>query len=1237
MSIENEIAIAQHAQNNIVIAGDHNTVHQFVQYVRKELSRYPYKFLSTYDIADRDIFFGRNAVVEELAGTIPRHKVLLINGASGAGKSSMLNAGVIPRLTEQGYRFLTIRDYTDPLQQLRTEFVHQQWLAEAETGSLIQMLRILHQHSVTLLVFDQFEQFFLHVPYATRQIFLKEFKECLSDLSVVEMNVVFAIRRDFLGQMLAEFEQVMPTHFSQESKRLDLYPLSKTEAREAIMNPLKNLTVKIGYDQTFVDEVLLTRLLEQTSDQIGIEPPHLQIVCNQLYEAAYRRLSTEVDMVQINVSLYDELGGVEKILQTYLDEVVKEITADQPAKIAVVRSLLKAMIETSGTRRFIGIVDLQRALPDVREVDIDLFLGQLQDRRVLETQQREGEWQFSLSHEIMVAQVASWYDEREWERKRAEETLERGLKEWASSKTLLNEKQFSHIRQWLPQVDETAEKLLVESERAHKRQKRNRIAVTALVIMTIFSASVVSIGFGILSRIAEEKAIESENKALRGQSLFLADLARQETKNHNFTVATLLALEALPNEENPDKPFVYEVQSALHNIILNQQDNIALPVKTTGKISFNPNGNQLAIVNHKILNLWDISNNGVNQVLSGHSDEINSVAYSSDGKWLLTASSDKTARLWDSLNGRLLLTLTGHTDKVNYTTVSFDAKWIATASHDNTVRLWDVSDGHLLSVLDGHELAVVHAVFSPDAKLLMSVSSDQVILWNVKNGKQLYTLGNHEDYEFNYATFSPDGERIVTTSYDGKIRLWETQGRKLLRSFEDQGGANCANFSSDGKRLVSASNDGKVRLWDVKSGKLTSVLEGHEDEVYCAYFDSSNKKIATVSKEESVRLWNMDAENKPVLILSGHTSSVNHASFSHDGKLVATVSGIPNVIVPNRGVQDNTLRLWDAQNGKSIHILMGHQSGINHVDFNYNDSLLVTASGDSTAHLWRVKDGQLLFKLTGHTGGISHAIFSSDSKYVLTSSQDMTAKLWSADDGKLLYTFTGHESPIFQSDISADNVHVVTASADKTARLWKINDGKLLFILEGHQGVLNYVVFSPDGKKVVTASDDHTSRIWDVSTGKLFHILSGHSDSVNRALFSSDGKLIITSSDDKTARVWDSMTGQLLNTLIGHEDMVTYATFSPDDQQVVTVSDDRTARIWDVKSGKTLAVLSSHQDLVHHAAFNPQDSTKVLTTSEDQTARLWKIFSVQELTALTKKRVSRKLTQEERKQFFLEY
>jgi len=244
----------------------------------------------------------------------------------------------------------------------------------------------------------------------------------------------------------------------------------------------------------------------------------------------------------IYAALYAELGGVEKILQTYLDDVVKEITADQPAKIAVIRSLLKTMIETGGTRHFISVVDLERALPTVGVADIQQFLRQLQDRRVLETRTSE---EYSLSHEIMVAQVSSWFDEHEWERKRAEETLERGLKEWESSGTLLNEKQFSHIRQWLPQVDENAQALLVKSEVAVAEQKRKEKWQSRLkqaLVSLVFVAAIVAVWFAYRASENEKVAIEQEKMAKQEtvRANQQADLAKKRRNEALITQSLFL-------------------------------------------------------------------------------------------------------------------------------------------------------------------------------------------------------------------------------------------------------------------------------------------------------------------------------------------------------------------------------------------------------------------------------------------------------------------------------------------------------------------------------------------------------------------------------------------------------------------------------------------------------------------------------------------------------------------------
>ncbi len=329
----------------------------------------------------------------------------------------LVNACLIPRLAENGYTYVSFREYSDPLQQLRG-YLSQQQLVPVEGNELgkisqytplLQLLQLFKATQNTQLVVI-FDQFLVNVSPEQRGAFIEALKQCMaSDLSAAEMNFLFVLRQVFFGQMVAEIETVIPT-FLNESARINLQPLSQAEAREAIIQPLANLDVKIMYDDAFVDEVLLTGLVAHSTEHTGINPPHLQIVCNQLYEAAHQRLQQK-SSVLINAKLYKELGGVQTILQTYLDRTVEDIAYD-PAKTAIVRSRLKTMIETVGTRKFVSLEDLRRALPDVVETEVIKFLDKLRERRVIEVRQSR----YSLSHEFMVEKVRSWFDEREMAR-----------------------------------------------------------------------------------------------------------------------------------------------------------------------------------------------------------------------------------------------------------------------------------------------------------------------------------------------------------------------------------------------------------------------------------------------------------------------------------------------------------------------------------------------------------------------------------------------------------------------------------------------------------------------------------------------------------------------------------------------------------------------------------------------------------------------------------------------------
>ena len=447
------IDIGGDVSGSVIVTGDENVV-QFLCEKPRDLTKAPYKFLSYYDIGDRDIFFGRNAVIEQLAGQIPRHKVLILNGQSGSGKTSLLNAGLIPRLAENGYLYLAFRDYSDPLQQLRDYLDEACEIADLVQMSLLRIMRAIRdqQQSPLVVLFDQFERFFVGVQRETRRAFLEQLKQCLdAELTADQLNLVFSLRREFYGQFVDEADAVIPA-FEQESHRYTLRPLNRDEAGQAILGPLKEIP-DISFDTSFVDDVLLPHLMRESEGEAEIQPPHLQIVCNRLYAEARSWYADEIERsgtAKIAADLYDELGQAAGMLRGYLDDVVDRIAGGDEERMGVVRSTLKLMIDTTETRKFVSMDDICGGLPDVAEDETRILIEELHEARVVEIRDNGKDRTYSLSHEIMVAKVQSWDDEREWERKRAQETLERGMTEWKNTRSLLDHGQVVLIKTWLP-------------------------------------------------------------------------------------------------------------------------------------------------------------------------------------------------------------------------------------------------------------------------------------------------------------------------------------------------------------------------------------------------------------------------------------------------------------------------------------------------------------------------------------------------------------------------------------------------------------------------------------------------------------------------------------------------------------------------------------------------------------------------------------------------------------------
>lgn len=1115
----------------------------------------PYRGLTAYSAGDAAEFIGREREAEALIHRLRAEPLLLVVGPSGSGKSSFVQAGVIPSLPP-GWQAITLRPSVAPIAALaaRLELAgivvpELEAMLEARPEALGELLRAhARAHHLTLvLVIDAFEEVIALCPDAPERHRFATALAAAARAPEDPVRVVCTLRDDFLGRA-----QQLPALKQRLTHSIHLIGcLGPEELLRILVEPAR----RAGY--AFEDDQLPREMVRE----VAAEPAALALLSFtaarlwELRDRHFRRLPRPA---------YHALGGVGGALSRHAEATLCELG---PARRHLVRDLFRQLMTSDGTRASVSRTELNQLFGESAR-DADEVLERLVAARLLVASEGEqGEQRIEVVHEALLS---AWPRLVAWRREDAEgarlrDELRAAARQWdkhgRARGLLWQSEALTEYRLWRARcpvpLTTVEESFAAASLREAARGRRaRRLAVAGMVAALI-------LGLSVLSRqrsAAQASAEQARVRLLVGYE----QEGRQAILAGDPTRGIVYLSEAL--NLGGDSPATRFLLARATASLSHERLSIDAHAGQVYTAVFSPDGSRLLTAGQdRAAKIWDVATGRLLFNLEGHADTIWHAEFSADGSQLLTASSDGTVRIWETATGRLRFSLS-HRDRVYYAAFDRRGDRLVTASDDRQARIWSARSGELQLTLSAHQGPVRDARFNHDGSRVVTASFDKTArVWDAVTGKLQRTLRGHSQ-RVQSALFSPDGTRVLTTAFDRTAKLWDARSGVLLHTLQGHLDAlSTAAFSPDGDRIVTASFDRTAKLWDTATGALLASLD-HAGSVFSVSFSGDGGRILTVSHDGTARLWD---GGKGTLLSSfvGHLDALFAGGFSPDGRLAVTAS------------QDRKVKIWDTRPDDLLMSVKGHEAAVASAVFSRDGRRTLTAGDDRTAKIWDVRDGRAIATFKD-AAGLRAVAFSPNEQrplnldartiavgrgWLLRLGQNGNLELREQDSGRLRWSVQGHQVAVRSADFSLDAGSVVTASNDGTARVWDAPSGRVLQTLRGHNGPVVSARFSSNGKWIATGSVDRTAKLWDAQTGGLVLSFDGHTNMVWSATVSHDGRLVATASEDGTARLWDASDGKLLMIKPGHNRAVRVAEFSPDDARLLTASADGSAEIWDIR------------------------------------------------------------------------
>ncbi|MEG3974940.1 hypothetical protein QT970_10005 [Microcoleus sp. herbarium8] len=1192
--------------------------------------------MSAFREKDAHLFFGREEFVQQLVNAVKQHPLVPVIGASGSGKSSVVFAGLIPRLRAEGTWLIeSFRPNKQPFYELAAAVISQLEPELVKTDKTIKAKKLaksIRQDGFTgdvsailkdkpgkrlLLVVDQFEELYTGCADTEQQ----QFVDAL--LAAIKLNpcfkLVLTIRTDFLDYIIND----------PPFKDVALKP--DTPQYLGAMNDEKDIksVIELTDDRRTENIVKLEEGLTDTIwKDVKQEPgnlPLLEFALTQLWEKNGGGILTN--------QTYIKIGGVNKALANHADDIYKNLK--DPEK----KQFKQIFVQLARPGEFV-----QPVSPG-EKVD------------VAEEEKRRG--QQSFDQKVDIAEEKEKREHKSFvtpDTRRLATRAEIGEGNWRLVQKLAGED--------IPDQEKKLP-LLVTGRNENTGEQTVEVVHEALIreweeLQGWINYDRAFLTWRDLLRINIAQWKKGEASLLRDQPLITAEDWLQQrpedlTNEREYIQQSLDFQQREKDQKKHDELEKLKVQSKLETEQENSQiltsanqrltdanqeaeqkiryGNVYLAVSIVVGVLFLGSA---AIAIHKQQEAQkgtQLEQAGVNALFQFKSGELSSLVSAMQSAQGLQNLIGNRRDLKDYPAVSPVLAVQKILDDIheqNY----FEAgqgevksavflpgdKGFITAGEgkenkEDTLQMWNFAGKKEVS-LQGHEgglLSGVNAVSvggNAQNPVIASAGEDGTVrLWD-KSGRQTKQLVA-EGESFSAIAVSLDGQKIIAGQRNGTVYLWDKSGKQLLKTWAAHGSyITTISFSKDGQTLATAGGeDGLARIWTVTGNKLGELKHPQIKKMLGVSLSPDGQFVATASDDNRARIWTVNGQE--VRRLEGHQGWVTVVNFSPNGQSIAT------------GSNDGIVKLWNAKTGENLQNFRGHRGVVLTASFSRDGKRLVSAGRDGFVRLWNLADRPVQrLELTGFKDDVNAIAFSPDGKTIAGAGDEGVMRLWDAKSGKELKVWKEaiqriSKNPSNVQDIafSPDGKFIVAGGLNvPIARVWNLK-GSLTEpqanlntnkeTQEIHQGDIMTVAVSPDSQLVATGSSDNIMRIWKPKSpnGELVKVTQKQENLISTVLFAPDKKQIVTADGDGYVAFWDLDGNQINKWKNLDQTQISGLAITPDGNQIVTADKTGNVKISD-RYEKKQKEFFSYQSGINELAISP-DGKLIATGGMDGTVRLW--------------------------------